>query len=408
GTGKTQVAHYVAWYFEVPLFSLHVRSSTTASDLLYRFDTVAYFHAAYASGGDAQLSKADFVDRGPLWHAFEAPHRPVVLVDEIDKAPRDFPNDLLHVLDQHRFVVAETGAEVRLKADAPPPLVVITSNSERRLPEPFLRRCIFHHIEFTPALLEKAVAARARAAASLAQAEAQRRLAQAQVRQVQADLAKAIVKAPISGIILRREVEPGSTVAASLQAPVLFTIAEDLRQMHLLLAIDEADVGAVSRGMRATFTVDAFPTQSFEAEVVALRHAPTQEQNVVTYEAVLSVDNPDRLLRPGMTATATIVASEVKDALRVPNAALRFSPPRDDAGAARSAGSVLTGMGGRPGGRRRNGGGNRGPRLWTLVDGKPRPQAVETGATDGRYTEIRGGDLKEGAVVLTGQDGAAP
>ena len=256
--------------------------------------------------------------------------------------------------------------------------------------------------------VEKAVAARARAAASLAQAEAQRRLAQAQVRQVQADLAKAIVKAPISGIILRREVEPGSTVAASLQAPVLFTIAEDLRQMHLLLAIDEADVGAVSRGMRATFTVDAFPTQSFEAEVVALRHAPTQEQNVVTYEAVLSVDNPDRLLRPGMTATATIVASEVKDALRVPNAALRFSPPRDDAGAARSAGSVLTGMGGRPGGRRRNGGGNRGPRLWTLVDGKPRPQAVETGATDGRYTEIRGGDLKEGAVVLTGQDGAAP
>ncbi len=161
GTGKTQVAHYVAWYFEVPLFSLHVRSSTTASDLLYRFDTVAYFHAAYASGGDAQLSKADFVDRGPLWHAFEAPHRPVVLVDEIDKAPRDFPNDLMHVLDQHRFVVAETGAEVRLKADSPPPLVVITSNSERRLPEPFLRRCIFHHIEFTPTLLEKAVAARA-------------------------------------------------------------------------------------------------------------------------------------------------------------------------------------------------------------------------------------------------------
>ncbi|MEZ4464726.1 MAG: efflux RND transporter periplasmic adaptor subunit [bacterium] len=252
---------------------------------------------------------------------------------------------------------------------------------------------------------ERASAARARAVASLAQAEAQRRLAQAQVRQVEADLAKAVVLAPIGGIVLTRAVEPGSAVAASLQTPVLFTIAEDLRQMHLLLAIDEADVGGVAKGMEATFTVDAFPRQTFQAVVVAVRHAPTQEQNVVTYQAVLEVENPDRLLRPGMTATATIVASEVKDVLRVPNAALRFQPPRPE-GPVGSAGAVLTGMP-RPGGRRGGPGGRGGrggPRLWTLVDGKPTPQTVETGATDGRYTEIRGGAVTEGLAVLTGQE----
>jgi len=163
GTGKTQVAHYLAWYFgiEENLFPLFVRSTTTAEDLLYRFDAVAYLHAANDPGRRGErVGKGEFVEPGPLWKAYQAAGPAVVLIDEIDKAPRDFPNDLLNVLDQHEFHVAETGQTVR-RTGGPPPVVVITSNSERRLPEPFLRRCVFHHIEFTEDLLRRAVAARA-------------------------------------------------------------------------------------------------------------------------------------------------------------------------------------------------------------------------------------------------------
>jgi len=162
GTGKTQVAFYLAWFFDVEdhLYPLHVRSTTTAEDLLYRFDAVAYLHAANdpARRGDG-ITKADFVEKGPLWRAYEAGGPAVVLLDEIDKAPRDFPNDLLNVLDQHTFHVPEAGRTVS-RGESPPPIVVITSNSERRLPEPFLRRCIFHHIDFTEELLRRAVEAR--------------------------------------------------------------------------------------------------------------------------------------------------------------------------------------------------------------------------------------------------------
>ncbi len=159
GAGKTQVAHYLAWYFDVALFPLYVRSVTTAEDLLYRFDTVAYLHAANDPANRDRLpDKSDFIDKGPLWQAYETAAPAVVLIDEIDKAPRDFPNDLLNVLDQHTFFVAEIKQKVQ--RSGPPPVVVITSNSERRLPEPFLRRCIFHHIEFTEELLRRAVAAR--------------------------------------------------------------------------------------------------------------------------------------------------------------------------------------------------------------------------------------------------------
>lgn len=168
GTGKTQVAYYLAWYFgiEASLYTLDVRSTTTASDLLYRFDTVAYFHAAQdTSQAGKELDRGQFIDKGPLWQAFEAPGASIVLIDEIDKAPRDFPNDLLNVLDQHQFAVPDLPHSdnkvpiVKLDEDKAPPIVVITSNSERRLPEPFLRRCIFHHIEFSVDVLQNAVKA---------------------------------------------------------------------------------------------------------------------------------------------------------------------------------------------------------------------------------------------------------
>lgn len=160
GTGKTQVAYYLAWYFGTPIHPLHVRSNTTASDLLYHFDAVAYLHAANdPARKEDGLSKKTFIRQGPLWDAFEEEGTSVVLIDEIDKAPRDFPNDLLHVLDQHTFNVRELETTVS-RGDRPPPVVVITSNSERRLPEPFLRRSIFHHLVLDEELVQRAVAAR--------------------------------------------------------------------------------------------------------------------------------------------------------------------------------------------------------------------------------------------------------
>ncbi len=170
GTGKTQVAHWLAHYFGASdqlyqLYQLDVRSTTTAEDLLYHFDHVAYFHAAHDPGAAKEGGKLDrraFVVKGPLWKALETGQGAIVLLDEIDKAPRDFPNDLLGVLDQSRFYVREEERWIERREGAPPPFLVITSNSERRLPEPFLRRCIFHHIEFNEDLLRRAVAARRR------------------------------------------------------------------------------------------------------------------------------------------------------------------------------------------------------------------------------------------------------
>jgi len=177
GTGKTQVAHYLAWYFDIAdnLFVLDVRSTTTVSDLLYRFDTVAYFHAAQdPNRAGMVLDRGEYIDKGPLWLAFETEEPSLVLIDEIDKAQRDFPNDLLNVLDQHRFAVPDMPHSdgriplVTLPEGQAPPLVIITSNSERRLPEPFLRRCIFHHIEFDTGVLRNAMEAHVGAFPSLA------------------------------------------------------------------------------------------------------------------------------------------------------------------------------------------------------------------------------------------------
>jgi MoxR-like ATPase len=167
GTGKTQAAYYLAWHYGVPderFFRLDVRSSTTDRDLTANLDTIAYFHAAHDPQRAAvRIDPRDHYIKGPLYRAYrEATAASVVLIDEIDKAPRDFPNDLLNTLDQHEFTICETQDTVTLPDEMPPPLVVITSNTERRLPEPFLRRCIYHHIEFDRGLLERAVEAHIR------------------------------------------------------------------------------------------------------------------------------------------------------------------------------------------------------------------------------------------------------
>ncbi|MGC9325663.1 MAG: efflux RND transporter periplasmic adaptor subunit [Desulfomonilia bacterium] len=260
--------------------------------------------------------------------------------------------------------------------------------------------------------LESAEAAYAKAKADLAGAQAQATQARAVLESAETDLSKALIRSPIHGIVLIRNVEPGQTVAASLQAPVLFTLAEDLAQMELHVDVDEADVGQVRQGQDATFTVDAYPDLSFPASITQVRYGATNTAGVITYETVLLVDNDKLLLRPGMTATADILVSTVHHAVLVPNAALRFEPPaaQEHAGKKKNEGtSVMSKLfPRRP--RHEKSSSNQMPgkdengrqRVWRLQDGRPVPVSVTTGVTNGIMTEIIGNDIQPGMELIVG------
>jgi len=251
--------------------------------------------------------------------------------------------------------------------------------------------------------LELAQAAYDRSEAALASTKADVGVAQADLTLNETNLAKACICSPINGIVLQRNVDPGQTVAASLQAPVLFTIAEDLRQMELQVNVDEADVGNVRPGQQASFTVDAYSDRKFPASIRDVRFASETVQGVVTYKAVLNVDNSELLLRPGMTATAEIKAIEIANALVVPNAALRFSPPAGDAGQKRSLLQRI--LPGRPqfraASKREVASADR--TLYVLRDGAAVEVRVRTGASDGRFTEIVSGEIKAGDALIVSQ-----
>lgn len=298
------------------------------------------------------------------------------------------------------------------------------------------------------ATVESAEVAYDTARASLVAARAQASQAQAQLAQAKLNRSYATIYSPVDGVVLSRAVDVGQTVAASLQAPVLFTIAEDLARMQINTAVSEADVGRLTDGMEATFSVDAFPGKTFKGVVRQVRNAPTTTQGVVTYDAVIDVDNTDKSLRPGMTANVTFVLAHVANAIKIPNAALRFKPTRDQM-------MVMRGGEGGPGGRgsgsgrRRNrdgsGGGSGGggsawasgreggsgsgssgmgsgkapdmvtgasgqgrmanlgdkKAVWKLVDGKPKMVLVKPGLTDGSTTEMLEGDLQPGDELIT-------
>jgi HlyD family secretion protein len=255
--------------------------------------------------------------------------------------------------------------------------------------------------EITPVHeLDLARAAHDRAVASLESARAEVEVAEADLRLKETDLAKACICSPINGVVLQRNVDPGQTVASTFQAPVLFSIAEDLTQMEVQVDVDEADVGKVEEGQVATFSVDAYPDRRFPATIRELRFASETVQGVITYKAVLTVDNSELLLRPGVTATAEIIVEEVQDALLVPNAALRFSPPADSADG--NGGFLDRLLPGPPHFRAPSAPEQTGParQVWVMRDGAPVAVAIVTGATDGNRTEVREGDIQEAEAVI--------
>ncbi|TDE40102.1 efflux RND transporter periplasmic adaptor subunit [Antarcticimicrobium sediminis] len=244
-------------------------------------------------------------------------------------------------------------------------------------------------------------AAFGRAVADVTVAEANLDLARAQHGLVQADLDKACICSPINGVVLDRAVDAGQIVASALSAPVLFTIAEDLTRMDVQVAVDEADIGAISEGDAVVFTVDAYDDRSFPASIRTIRFAPETVEGVVSYTAVLSVQNDDLSLRPGMTATADIIVAELSDVLAVPNGALRYAPPQQSE--AEQSGGGLLGMimPHRPEDQARA----SGKSVWVLRAGKPVEVPVVPGASDGSLTEILKGDLREGERVILGEGG---
>ncbi|MGE0239997.1 MAG: efflux RND transporter periplasmic adaptor subunit [Parvibaculaceae bacterium] len=248
--------------------------------------------------------------------------------------------------------------------------------------------------------LDDAVAARASAAAAVAAAEADIEVAKADIALQEIDIAKSNIVSPVDGVVLKRAAEPGQTVASSLQAPVLFTLAEDLTRMQVEANIDEADIGAVKAGQDAQFTVDAYPGRAFPAKIETLEFSPLTTDGVVTYKAILTVDNSDLLLRPGMTATAQIMVQKVDDALAVPNAALRYQPPAPKAERGFDLSRVFFP---RPRGRgqvkRETQANSRS--VWVLKNGRPQEVVVTTGATDGKLTQIVEGDLSPDDQVIT-------
>ncbi len=221
-------------------------------------------------------------------------------------------------------------------------------------------------------------------------AAAQVKLAEAQLDRDRINLRNSVIRSPISGVVVARSVDVGQTVAANFQTPTLFQIAQDLRQMQINTSIAEADVGSLQPGMPATFTVDAYPDQRFQGRIRQIRLNPTIQQNVVTYNVVVDVDNADGRLLPGMTANVGVNAAERKNVLRAPNAALSFQPRRadDEDGGPRPPAK------------------DRKTQVYILDDqGNLKPIPVETGVTDNTLTEIIGGELKPGDRVVTREIG---
>ena len=240
----------------------------------------------------------------------------------------------------------------------------------------------------------------ARTKLQLAQADSKQ--AFANLSQARVDLANTRILSPIDGVVISRSVEEGQTVAASLSAPTLFTIADDLARLQIVANVDEADVGQVAEGQDVSFTVDAFPQSTFKGTVQLIRNSPENVQGVVTYQTIIQVTNPEQRLRPGMTANVTIVVARKKNVLAISNAALRFRPPKSlVSGNPKVEDTALAEK--KKGKRQKSR-----VTVWRLKKGLPQPEKIRIGITDGAYTEVKEGLDEKDVVVVSAQSAGSP
>jgi len=222
---------------------------------------------------------------------------------------------------------------------------------------------------------------------------AQIKLAQAQLTRSRTNLNYSVIRSPISGVVVARNIDVGQTVAASFQTPTLFQIAGDLKQMQIETSVAEADIGNLMIGLPARFSVDAFADRQFVGKVKQIRLNPSVQQNVVTYNVVVAVDNPDEALLPGMTAHVQVIVSRHENVLRVPNAALRFKPLKEEGGEA-------------AGKNNKKEKGRNGATVYRLDQGEPKPVKIKAGISDGTYTEVLGDNIKPGEPLVVREMGA--
>jgi len=321
---------------------------------------------------------------------------------------------LIAKIDPSLFTAAVVSAEANVTASRAnvTRLTVTAEDAERqakRAEEVFAQQLI------SATERDNAVATARAARASVDQGVGQLAQSRASLEQARTNLRYTDILSPTDGVVISRAVNVGQTVAASLSAPVIFTIAQDLRKMEVHTNVAESDIGRLKPGMRVSFTVDAYPGEPFRGSIRDIRNAAQVVQNVVTYDAVIDVENPDLKLKPGMTATVSIVTDRRRDVMSVPNTALRFRPEGvgGSSGAGPAAPANAQGAGQRR--ERRERGGEHDDEspapqvvkrtVYVLVNGAAVPREVTTGLTDGRVTEITGGDLKEGEAVIVGAAG---
>ena len=369
--------------------TLYVRRGPSNTEEKYRTDAVSRGAVAETVTATGTISAVTTVQVGSqvsgiidhLYADFNSPVKRGQLLAELDPTP--FQAQVAQrKADLERAVVQMRNAEITWK------------RSERLLAQGLVAQSDFD-------------AAKAAYDASSADVD----LAKAALSQTQTNLSYTKIHSPIDGVVVARQYDIGQTVAASFQAPTLFTIAEDLTKMQVLADVDQSDIGRVATGQTVRFTVDAFPEETFRGKISQIRLNATQNQNVITYPVVIDVPNPDGKLKPTMTADVTIEVAHVADVLRVPNAALRFRPIETAPAAHPDATGAQAATPAKPGGGLARAaealaGGERGKREQTVqvleADGSLKAVAVRTGISDGRFTAILGGDLEEGDRIAIG------
>ena len=353
----------------------------------------AYYWKSRSAGPSQEKYKTQAVDRGDIVQSISANGTlsPVVLVNvgtqvsgTLKRLNADFNSrvkegQVLAELDPALFN-AQLGQDQANVANAEANLVLMRAKEERA-----------RTLKQKGFISQDAVD---QARQQLDSARAQFKLAQAQLTRSRTNLNYSVIRSPISGVVVARNIDVGQTVAASFQTPTLFQIAGDLKQMQIETSVAEADIGNLNIGLPVRFSVDAFADRQFAGKVKQIRLNPTVQQNVVTYNVVVAVDNPDEALLPGMTAHVQIIVSRHENVLRVPNAALRFKPLKEEGGE----------TAGRNGNRKEKARG--GATVYRLDTGEPKPVKIKAGISDGVYTEVLGDDLKPGEPLVVRETGA--
>lgn len=361
--------------------------SVTATGTLQPTNTVDISSELSGTVHQVLVDYNDVVTKGQILATLDT----TKLKDQIAQAKANLQGSQARVLQSNADVAQARNDLARLQE--------VAKLSDGRLPSK-------SELDTAKIKLQNAQAALASANASVAQYAAA-------LKAQETDLTKTSIRSPINGVVLTRSIEPGQTVASSLQAPILFNIAEDLTQMELNVAVAEADVGQIKVGQNAKFTVDAYPEKNYQAKVKQVRYGSKTVDNVVSYETILNVDNTDLTLRPGMTATADILVAERKNTLLIPAAALRYKPQVQASG--KGGSSMLGSMMPQPmrrgsakqvttsGGPQTEG---KSQEIWVLRNNVATPVTVVTGLSDGRNVEVRSGDLKAKDLVIVGVQGS--